>query len=85
VEPIRERIADFLRRYWHEGNRVLRALAVAAAILLAMVALRSLGLYSHRVSDEDGEIHMARRRTLYLPVMIAAAVLVALFAVKAIW
>jgi hypothetical protein len=84
VEPIRERIADFLRRYWHEGNRVLRALAVAAAILLAMVALRSLGLYSHRVSDEDGEIHMARR-TLYLPLMIAAAVLVALFAVKAIW
>jgi Tol biopolymer transport system component len=27
--------------------------------------------------DEEGEDHMARRRTLYLPVMIAAAVLVA--------
>jgi hypothetical protein len=42
VEPIRERIEDFIRRYWHEGNRVLRVLAVAAAVLLALRALRVL-------------------------------------------
>src|SRR5215208_7870687 len=35
-----------------------------------------MGLYSHRVSYEEGEIHMARRK-LYLPVLIAAAVAVA--------
>jgi hypothetical protein len=41
VEPIRDRIDDFIRRYWYEGNRVLRVLAVAVAILLAiLLALR---------------------------------------------
>jgi hypothetical protein len=35
-----------------------------------------MGLYSHRVSYEEGEIHLARRK-LYLPVLIAAAVAVA--------
>jgi hypothetical protein len=29
VEQGRERIEDFIRRYWHEGNRVFRVLAVA--------------------------------------------------------
>jgi WD40-like Beta Propeller Repeat len=34
--------------------------------------------YTHiALRDEEGEIHMARRRTLYLPLMIAAAVAVA--------
>jgi ABC-type glucose/galactose transport system permease subunit len=41
VEPIRERIEDFMRRYGYEGNRMFRALAVAAAILLALRALRA--------------------------------------------
>jgi hypothetical protein len=36
------------------------------------------GAYTHiALRDEEGENHMARRRTLYLPVMIAAAVVVA--------
>jgi hypothetical protein len=43
VEPIRERIEEFLQRHWHEGNRVLRVLAVAAAVLLVLLlALRAL-------------------------------------------
>ncbi len=42
MEPIRERIEDFMRRYGYEGNRVLRVLAVAVAILLALRALRVL-------------------------------------------
>src|SRR5215213_150167 len=33
------------------------------------------GAYTHiALRDEEGEIHLARRRTLYLPVLIAAAV-----------
>src|SRR5215216_5022928 len=36
------------------------------------------GAYTHiALRDEEGEIHLARRRTLYLPVMIAAAMAVA--------
>ena len=43
VEPYRERIEDFMRRYWHEGNRVFRVLVVAAAALLVLLlALRGL-------------------------------------------
>jgi hypothetical protein len=43
VEPIRDRIEDFMRRYWHEGNRVFRVLAVAAAVLMVLLlALRGL-------------------------------------------
>jgi hypothetical protein len=40
VEPYRERIEDFMRRYGYEGNRVFRVLAVAVAILLALLVLR---------------------------------------------
>ena len=41
MEPIRERIEDFMRRYGYEANRVLRVLTVAiVAILLALRALR---------------------------------------------
>jgi hypothetical protein len=36
VEPIRERIEDFMRRYGYEENRVLQVLAVAVAILLVL-------------------------------------------------
>jgi hypothetical protein len=45
VEPYRERIEDFIRRWRsrYEGNTVFRVLAVAVAILLAMLlALRAL-------------------------------------------
>ena len=43
MEPIRERIEEFLQRYWHEQNRVVRVLGVAVAILLALLlALRWL-------------------------------------------
>jgi len=42
VEPYRERIEDFMRRYGYEGNRVLRVLMVAVAILLALLVLRRL-------------------------------------------
>ena len=46
MEPIRERIEDFMRRYGYEGNRMFRALAVAAAILLAiLLALRALRVF----------------------------------------
>jgi hypothetical protein len=39
----RERIEEFIRRYWREGNQVLRVLAVAVAVLLALLlALRLL-------------------------------------------
>jgi hypothetical protein len=46
VEPIREKIEDFIRRYGHEGNRVLRVLAVAIllTLLLANRVLRGLRL-----------------------------------------
>ena len=40
VEPIREKIEDFIRRYG--GDRVLRVLVVAVAVLLALLALRRL-------------------------------------------
>lgn len=55
VEQGREGIEDFMRRKLrlYEGNRVVRAPAVAVAIRL-LPSLR----------DEEGEIHMARRRTL---------------------
>ncbi len=36
----RERIEEFIRRYWREGNRVLRVLAVAVAVLLALLMAR---------------------------------------------
>ncbi len=36
MEPIRERIEDFMQRYGYEENRVLRVLAVAVAILLVL-------------------------------------------------
>ena len=42
MEPIRERIEDFLRRYWYEGDWVFRVLAVAVAVLLALLVLRRL-------------------------------------------
>jgi hypothetical protein len=41
VEPIRERIEEFLQRYWHEQNRVVRVLGVAVAILLALLLASS--------------------------------------------
>lgn len=55
MEQGREGIEDFMRRKLrlYEGNRVVRAPAVAVAIRL-LPSLR----------DEEGEIHMARRRTL---------------------
>jgi hypothetical protein len=37
VEPYRQRTEDIIRRYWHEGNRVLRVLAVPAAIGAVLV------------------------------------------------
>jgi hypothetical protein len=41
VEPYRERIEDFMRRYGYEGNRMFRVLAVAiVAIVLVLRALR---------------------------------------------
>ena len=36
----RKRIEEFIRRYWREGNRVLRVLAVAVAVLLALLLAR---------------------------------------------
>jgi len=42
VEPIRERIEDFIRRYWYEGNRVFRVLAVAVVLVAVGVAGASL-------------------------------------------
>jgi len=42
VEPIRERIEDFIRRYWYEGNRVFRVLAVAVVLVAGGVAGASL-------------------------------------------
>jgi hypothetical protein len=44
VEPYRERIEDFIRRWRsrYEGDRVFRVLAVAVAILLALLVLRRL-------------------------------------------
>jgi hypothetical protein len=43
VEQGRERIEEFIRRFGHEENRVVRVLAVAVAILLALLlALRVL-------------------------------------------
>ena len=42
MEPIHERIEDFIRRWRsrYEGNRVFRVLAVAVAIVLALLVLR---------------------------------------------
>ena len=42
MEPIRERIEDFIRRYWYEGNRVFRVLAVAVVLVAGGVAGASL-------------------------------------------
>ena len=42
MEPIRERIEDFIRRYWYEGNRVFRVLAVAVVLVAVGVAGASL-------------------------------------------
>jgi hypothetical protein len=61
VEPVRERIEDFIRRYGHEGNRVLRVLAVAVAILLTV-------LLANRV--------LRGLRLLAVPVLIGAILLV---------
>jgi hypothetical protein len=38
----REKLENFLRRYWHEGNR---ALLVLAAILAALLLIRRLRVY----------------------------------------
>ena len=40
MEPIRERVEDFIRRYWYGGNRLLRGLAIAVALLLALLLAR---------------------------------------------
>jgi hypothetical protein len=37
VEPYLQRTEEFMRRYWREGNRVLRVLAVPAAIGAVLV------------------------------------------------
>ena len=37
MEPIRERIEDFMRRYGYEGNRVLRVLAASMLIVAILV------------------------------------------------
>jgi hypothetical protein len=44
VEPIRERIENFMRRYGYEENRVFRVLAVAVAVLLVLRVLRVLAV-----------------------------------------
>ncbi len=43
MEPIRERIEDFMRRYGYEENRVFRVLAVAVAIVAILVGWLLLG------------------------------------------
>jgi hypothetical protein len=55
VEPIRERIDDLMRRYWYEGKRVFRVLAVAVligAILVVGAWLLPDWLTIPRVSTE---------------------------------
>ena len=42
MEPYRERIEDFIRRYGYEGSRVFRVLAVAAVLAAAGVVSGSL-------------------------------------------
>jgi hypothetical protein len=42
VEPYRERIEDFMRRYWYEGNRALLVLVVVLAVLVAILLVRRL-------------------------------------------
>ena len=37
MEPIREKIEDFMRRYGYEGNRVLRVLAASMLIVAILV------------------------------------------------
>ena len=58
VEPYRERIEDFMRRYWYEGNSVLWVLAVPAlvgAILVVMVWL-SLGPAGTQTSVDRNDV-----------------------------
>jgi hypothetical protein len=37
VEPYRERIEDFLRRYWYEGNRALWVVVLVVLVALLLV------------------------------------------------
>ena len=71
MEPIRERIEDFMRRYGYEGDRVLRVLAVAVAILLVLrvrvlrvlaapmliVAILAVGVAPSRFADDTQGFH----------------------------
>jgi capsular polysaccharide biosynthesis protein len=41
VERLRESIEEFARRYWHEENRVVRMLVVAAVLVAVCVSLAS--------------------------------------------
>jgi hypothetical protein len=40
MEPIRERFEESVRRFWREGNRVVRVAAIAVALLLALLLAR---------------------------------------------
>ena len=67
MEPYRERIEDFMRRYGYEGNRVLWVLALPAlvrAILVVMVWL-SLGPAGTQTSvDRNGFLWACGRKVL---------------------
>jgi uncharacterized protein involved in exopolysaccharide biosynthesis len=41
VEPARDRVEEFVRRSWHEGNRVVRVFAVAAVLVAVGVSWAS--------------------------------------------
>jgi hypothetical protein len=53
VEPIRERIEDFMRRYGYEENRVLRVLAAPMLI----VAILAVGVAPSRFADDTQGFH----------------------------
>ena len=51
VEPYRERIGDFIRRYWHEGSRAFRALA-APMLIGAVLVGGWLLIEPHRIGTQ---------------------------------
>ena len=69
MEPYRERIEDFMRRYGYEGNRVLWVLALPAlvgAILVVMVWL-SLGPAGTQTSVKRNDFVRTCGRKFFTP------------------
>ncbi len=73
---MRWKIEDFLRRYWHEGNRALLVLAVVLAVLVAILLVRRIRVFRVLVPAVIGGVVVVGGWLLVSPLLAPASLLI---------